>query len=176
MPRTKSEALEPPIALVNCSNSDLTTFDELMILAPGGAGEVSERREARSFGRMGGVLADAGLGMVHWVQPAVLAAGAHMEFVSEEQIGVLAREAAELVLGGAPSSLDWVDAPDRIPLRGDAFDPSLQRVAQVLTDLADPQQNRSHQCHKSRRPQYHLPQSLAPQTCHHYRLARTALQ
>jgi putative aminopeptidase FrvX len=112
-------------------------FDELMILAPGGAAEVSERREARSFGRMGGVLADAGLGTVHWVQPAVLAAGAHMEVVSEEQIGVLVREAAELVLGEAPSSLDWVDAPDRMPLRGDVFDPSLQRVAQVLTDLVE---------------------------------------
>lgn len=112
-------------------------FDQITILGPGGAETVDERRNAGTFGRMGGILSDAGLASVRWLQPATRAAGAHMEAITEDQIALLARTAAEVAGGGAVNSLEWVFAPDRTPLRDEGFDASLQQVAQVLTDLVE---------------------------------------
>ena len=109
--------------------------DQVLILAPGGAVQVNETRAASSFGRMGGVLADAGLEGVQWVQPEVMAAGAHMEVIEEGQIQTLAQQAASVA--GENGELEWVRAPERTLLRTDAFDPSVDRVGQVLTDLVE---------------------------------------
>ena len=110
-------------------------FDEALILAPGGASHESEARAAASFGRMGGVLSDAGLRTVQWVQPEVMAAGAHMEVIEEDQIQVLAQHAGSVI--GTSVALEWVHAPEQVALGSDTFDSSVDRAGEVLTELVE---------------------------------------
>ena len=49
------------------------SFDALSVLAPGTAEGSEEERAGDTFGRMGAVLSDAGVGSVRWIAPAVRA-------------------------------------------------------------------------------------------------------
>lgn len=111
-------------------------LDEVVMVAPGVSEAGSNRRPARSLGRLGGLLLGAGVDTVAWLAPAVRAPGSHMEAVSlAEAETLLASVAAAAGIDRVPD--ESIVAPAREPLRTDHVDPSLDPVAGVLDDLVE---------------------------------------
>ena len=110
--------------------------DEITVLAPGETEAVSESRPADRLGRLGGVLALAGVEAVTWLAPAVRAPGSHMEAVTLAE-GETLLGAATAATGIRSTPDGWAVAPSREPLRTDHIDPSLDPLAGVLDDLVE---------------------------------------
>jgi putative aminopeptidase len=111
-------------------------FDDVVILAPGEDTAALERRPSSSFGRMGAVLEDGDVETVTWIAPEVRHPGAHMEVISASEARRLLDEAAR-ALGTIARDVDWVRAPERRPLRSAHFEPGLDGIAGMLTDLVE---------------------------------------
>ena len=112
-------------------------LDGVAVLAPGSESGAREDRPADTFGRMGEVLTGAGVSRVAWMAPRVRAPGAHMEVVAEEDVRALVDAAAEVLGLDVQDDLSWVPAPEPHPLRSAHFDPVVEGVSEVLTDLVE---------------------------------------
>ena len=109
-----------------------------MILAPGEATGVVERRPAASQGSLGALLTDAGVTDVEWIAPRVAAPGAHMERITVAEAGAgyqAARNALGMRANGG--AIDWTPAPPVDPVRVDHVDGALDATAARLTDLVE---------------------------------------
>lgn len=111
-------------------------FDGLTVLAPGEEARDAGERPSAGLRRMAPVLEEAGLDAVDWLTPQVSFPGAHMEVISESEVGwLLDAAAAASALEG--TEVEWVEAPDPPPLKADHFASEVAEVATVLTELVE---------------------------------------
>lgn len=113
------------------------TFDQVVVLAPGEAARLTERRPASSFGRMGAVLERAGVRFVDWLAPEARSIGSHMERISGQELHALLSAAATASDISLPTTPAWERAPERAALRTDRMDPALAQVATLLKSLVE---------------------------------------
>ncbi len=111
--------------------------DALVVLAPGAARTVDERRATDEMGRTGAALQAGGVDTLLWLAPATRAPASHMEGVSLAEAGALLGRAAEASGVALPERLRWIEAPEPAALRTAHADPAQQPVADMLEALVE---------------------------------------
>ncbi|MEJ2541459.1 MAG: M28 family peptidase [Gemmatimonadota bacterium] len=110
--------------------------DEVVLLAGGSIEPVDQRRAVGDLGRLGVALAEASLQEVRWIEARVARPGAHLEWITAQEIERYAALAAEAI-GRSGGSMEWVSAPAPADPVEPRIDPELREMTERLDALVE---------------------------------------